>query len=127
VFANWSPGVAAPLATLDAAGEQLWADVVANWSDDVRHEAFVKHSSVSGTLGAAGRRYRERLDASPDDQVAARMQERILGLATVGFTVTRSQAPTSAPVTRHTWFWVVLGVCAAGGMIGGLLFGRSSR
>lgn len=120
VFAKWSPeeasGVVAPL---DERAEALWADALASWNDEGRHDAFLKHCSAAGLLAAAGRRYRARLDERPGDQVTVRMQERVLHLATVAFTVQRSRPPE--PITRKSWFWLVLATCGALGIAAAFL------
>jgi len=122
VFDKWTPELAATVVKLDDAGAALWAALQDAWQDEAKHEAFAKHCSAAGVLGAAGRCYRERLDQAPSDAIAVKMQERILSLATVGFTVTR--APPPRLVTREPWFWAVLGVCAIMAAIAGFVLGR---
>jgi hypothetical protein len=123
VFALWRPEAAPSTASLDTQGEALWDEVVASWQDSKRHEAFVKHCAANGLLAPAGRRYRGRLDVAPDDEIARRMQERIVGMVTVQLGVAR--ATPAAPVTRSRWFWVVLLLFAVAGLVAGLLYGRS--
>jgi hypothetical protein len=121
VFALWSGDGAGEAAALDAEGQRLWAAAEAAWQDDGAHDAFVKHCSQHGLLGPAGRAYRGRLDREPGDAVAARMQKRIVAMATAVLQPSRG-APT--PVTRTRWFaWVVL-VSLALGVLGGLLWKR---
>jgi hypothetical protein len=122
-FALWNPapGDPLPVLRLDERGDTLWAEVLADWSDPARHDAFLKHCSVAGLLGVAGRRYRQRLDEQPADPVAGRMQARVLEMATAAFVRT----PTAAvPVTRNTWFWLVLVACGVVGMVGAMLLRR---
>jgi hypothetical protein len=95
--------------------------VVGDWTAVDRHDAFVKHCSAAGLLALAGRRYRERLATDPMDPVAGRMQARILAMATASL-VPASAAP--APVTRSTWFWVVMVVGGVGGMTLAMLLRR---
>jgi hypothetical protein len=118
VFALWSPDQAADVVRLDEQGEALWAAAQESWRDEDRHAAFLKHCSQSGLLAPAGRRYRERLDADPQDAVAARMQQKILSMATASF-VHPSKA--AAPVTRTTWFWALLVACGIVGLLAAFL------
>lgn len=124
VFALWSPQTAQPLAALDGRAEALWGEARQAWEEASRHEAFIKHCSAAGLLGAAGRRYREHLDRTPGDAIATRMQERILAMATVGFTV-RSRAPQ--PVTRTRWFWAVVLLFGVTGVLAGVILPRLVR
>ena len=121
VFALWSAEKAADAVALDAEGARLWSLAIARWSEDAAHDAFVKHCSQQGLLGAAGRAYRARLDGDASDAVAARMQKRIIAMATAVLQPTRS-API--PVTRSRMFaWIVVAGLAAG-VLGGLLWHR---
>jgi hypothetical protein len=113
-FALWTAEQDAAVSRLDDRAEALWSAAVASWQAPDTHDAFLKHCSLAGTLPAAGRRYRERLDEHPDDAVAARMQERILAMATA--TLLRPTAlPT--PVTRTGWFWMVMLLFGLGGVV----------
>lgn len=121
VFALWTPAMAADVAVLGEAGEALWAEAKAAWQDDEKHDAFLKHCSAGGLLAVAGRRYRERLDETPGDAVATRMQERVLSMATL--TYARPSTPP-VPVTRTKWFWIVLGGVGVAGALAALALGR---
>jgi hypothetical protein len=131
VFANWTPGskldhpaVADATTPLDADGLRLWDALVGNWADDAGHDAFLKHCATAGCLAAAGRQYRKRLDAYPQDEVAGRMQARIVGM------VAATLAPTRAaglPVSRSRWFWWVVMVCGVGGAAAGMFLHRLGR
>jgi hypothetical protein len=118
-FSLWSAEQASGVARLDERGEALWAAAVASWSTPERHDELLRHCSVTGLLAAAGRRYRERLDQDAGDAVAARMQERVLAMATASFV----RPAAAVPVTRHNWFWVLMAVCGLVGL-GGALFLR---
>jgi hypothetical protein len=122
VFALWSPELAAEAVALDPEGERLWAAAEARWEEDAAHDAFVKHCSQRGLLGVAGRAYRGRLDRDAGDAVAARMQKRIIAMATAVLQPTRTAA--SAPVTRSRLFtWIVFFGLAVG-VVAGLLWHR---
>ena len=122
VFALWKVESSPPLVPLDSRGDQMWKEVQGNWSDSARHEEFLKHCLQTGTLAAAGRLYRERLDENPKDAVAAHMQAQILSKATLTLSLNKSQ-PREA-VTRSRWFWVVVLAAMALGIAGGLFWRR---
>jgi hypothetical protein len=126
VFARWKPPapVGAADGFLDTKGEKLWGELDEHWSDEARHQAFLKHCAAAGCLAAAGRRYRQRLDDHPEDGVAGRMQARIVAM--VAATLTPTAAPP-APVNRQRWLLVLAGVAALGGAVGGLLYRRFRR
>jgi hypothetical protein len=119
VFARWDAATGQAVTPLDEAGEALWTAVQGGWSESDRHDAFLKHCAQASLLPAAGRRYRERLDQQPSDPLAAQMQVRILAMATATF-VRPSAVPP--PVTRSTWFWVLILVCGLVGTGAALLF-----
>jgi hypothetical protein len=130
VFANWTPGskldhpaVDRP-APLDAEGLRLWDGLVGHWDNEAGHDAFLKHCATAGSLAAAGRQYRKRLDAYPQDEVAARMQARIVGM--VAATPTPAQ-PAGMPVSRSRWFWWVVMACGMGGAVAGMFIHRLGR
>jgi hypothetical protein len=109
--------------TLDERGEALWAEILRDFPDEARHEAFAKHCAAKGLLGAAGRRYRERLDRDPGDPVAGRMRDRIVGMATAALAGLTRPVP-AAPVTRSRLFWVVIVLFLIAGGMAGMLFAR---
>jgi len=54
------------------------------------------------------------LDKTPDDDMAIKMQERIVAMATLSFA--RPTAPPK-PVTRTQWFWMILVIGVIAGVI----------
>lgn len=122
VFALWKEESSNPLVPLDSRGNQLWQEVQDRWNASALHEEFLTHCLQTGTLAAAGRRYRERLDENPKDAVAAQMQAQILAKATLTLSISKSQ-PREA-VTRSRWFWAVILTAMALGIAGGLFWRR---
>ncbi|MDX2021438.1 MAG: hypothetical protein SF187_14445 [Deltaproteobacteria bacterium] len=122
VFALWKPEEAPQVVALDEAAEALWAKAVADWNNTDAHDAFLKHCSVLGMLSAAGRRYRERLDERPTDEVAQQMQKRVLAMATALLGAPPQKPP--APFTRSGGFWMVLLCALFVGIIAALTFRR---
>lgn len=119
VFARWSKSEPAVDVSLDAEGEALWAALPETWQDEAKHDQFVKHCAQLGRLSAAGMCYREYLDAHPGDPVAAKMQSRIVGMATAALLPMRA---TPAATSRGRWFLWVVAVGAVGGVLAGLFF-----
>jgi hypothetical protein len=119
-FALWQAETAPPAVNLDAQGEELWQKIQGNWSDSALHEDFLKHCLQSGTLAAAGRLYRQRLDDDPKNALAAHMQGQVLAKAALGLSINKSQP--REPVTRNRWFWVIVLTAMALGIAGGLLW-----
>ncbi|HEX7499353.1 MAG TPA: hypothetical protein VF524_03520, partial [Polyangia bacterium] len=111
-----------PVVPLDGHGSELWQEIQGHWSDSARHEEFLKYCLQTGTLPAAGRMYRERLDENPKDAVAAQMQAQILAKATLTLNINKSQ-PREV-MTRTRWFWAVILVAMALGIAGGLFWRR---
>jgi len=110
------------MAPLDNRSGELWQAVQVHWSDSARHEEFLKHCLQTGTLAAAGRLYRDRLDENPQDAVAAQMQAQILAKATLTLDINKSQ-PREV-MTRSRWFWAVVLLSMALGIAGGLFWRR---
>jgi hypothetical protein len=122
VFALWKQESSPAVAPLDSRGNELWQEIQGCWSDSSRHEEFLKHCLQTGTLAAAGRLYRERLDENPEDAVAAQMQAQILAKATLTLSINKSQ-PREV-LTRSRWFWTIVLVAMALGIVGGLFWRR---
>ncbi len=108
------------MVALDAKGEELWQRMQGTWSDGSLHEEFLRHCLQSGTLAAAGRLYRQRLDDDPKDAIAAQMQSQLLAKASLALSINRTQP--REPVTRNRWFWVVVLTAMALGIAGGLFW-----
>ena len=120
VFARWTTKLHKAIdRSLDPESEQLWTALLATWPDDGKHDLFVKHCAQAGILHAAGMRYREYLDSHPGDPTAARMQSRIVGMATAALLPMRGQV---AATSRGRWFLWVIAVGAVGGILAGLFF-----
>jgi hypothetical protein len=122
VFALWSEESVPKVEPLDEHGKELWSALLAEWSAADRHEEFLKHCLQTGTLAAAGRLYRQRLDEDPKDAVAAQMQAQILTKATLTLSLNKSQ-PREV-LTRTRWFWAVVLLAMALGIAGGLFWRR---
>jgi hypothetical protein len=127
VFARWDAGAGAAAAgELDARGEALWAELQdgARWSDEAHHHDFLKHCAAAGCLAAAGRRYRLRLDAQPGDALAARMQARVVAMASAALAPMRTPPP---PANRRKLLLAMAGGAAILGAVAGLLSRRLRR
>jgi hypothetical protein len=122
VFALWRADGGAAFVQLDAAGQKLWTRAREDWNNAARHEDLLKHCLQTGTLAAAGRLYRERLDEDPKDLLAAQMQSQVLAKATLGLAIHKTQPRTA--VTRHRWFWVIVLAAMAVGIGAGLMWRR---
>jgi len=122
VFALWKEENSPGLVPLDSRGAELWQEAQGHWSDSARHEEFLKHCLQAGTLAAAGRLYRERLDENPRDAVATQMQAQVLAKAALSLSIYKSQPRVA--ITRTRWFWVVVLFAMALGIVGGLFLRR---
>jgi hypothetical protein len=118
VFARWTPELAEQVQPMDEKGARLWAELNQSWNDEALHDAFVKYCSSAGRLPAAGRLYRACLDRDPANALAAKMQTRIVGMATA--LMTPSQ-PGGAAINKKNWFWWVIIAGALGGLLASLL------
>jgi hypothetical protein len=126
VFSLWKGPAAEPTdKKLDVRGDELWRAVCEVWQDEQRHDAFVKYCSQSNLLGIAGRLYRNRIDVAPRDPMSLKMQARIVGMVTAILHPLQAQRP--APVTRHKWFWIVMGLGLAGGAAAGAVASFAGR
>ncbi len=117
-FARWTPEVAETVKPLDEKGGRLWAELNQSWNDESLHDAFVKYCSAAGVLPAAGRLYRACLDRDPGNALAAKMQTRIVGMASALMTPTQAGAGS---VSRKNWFWWIIIAGALGGLLASLL------
>ena len=106
------------LAGVDPAGEALWRRVLEEWGDTARHDAFVGHCYATTRLVAAAARYRARLAADPNDEVARTMSARVAFLATQTL---RPSAQPRPPLSRSPVFLVVVALAAVAGAVMGLL------
>ncbi len=108
VFALWNPEAAPAAAVLDSEGEALWRKVEDEWADPARHDVFVKHCLQHNLLSAAGRLYRARLDKSPGDEIATKMQAEIVAKASLTMAMAQQNRVPSEPFTRSKWFWTIV-------------------
>lgn len=84
----------------DAALEALWERVEARFDDEAVHQAFLSACEEKRNLAFAAVRYRSVKDAEPGERAdqAARILDKIAGLAIAQLESTR----TSAPNTKRT-------------------------
>jgi hypothetical protein len=99
-------------AVADAAA---WAEVLAGWSDEARHRAYLARFHDLDGLATAGRRYRDFLAARPGDPIAARFRDEVLRRA-----VAHGLASLPREAPEHPRGKLAVRV-AAGVVIGGLL------
>jgi hypothetical protein len=77
--------------------EEAWAAVVAAWSDEAAHRAYLARFADLDGLAVAAGRYRAVLSERPGDPVAARFREEIVRRATV---VGLASLPRTQPAKR---------------------------
>jgi hypothetical protein len=124
-FSLWRADQAGVQNKLDARAQELWQGVQADWQDQSRHEEFTKYCLQANILPAAGRCYRDRLDAVPCDAIATKMQAEILSKATLGLVVQQQKRPAE-PLTRSKWFWVIVVTSMALAILGAFIWGPTA-
>jgi hypothetical protein len=110
--------------------EAAWAEVARRWDDPAAHRELLASCADLEALAELGRRYREVLEARPDDPVARGMKGEILKRATaIGLAQlprTRPPAPRSGVVPRRLLLGGVLVLASAlSWMLGRLLLGTT--
>lgn len=123
VFERWGSDQALQAAALDDEAQALYRELKTRWTEEPLHEAFLKHCSARGCLGAAGQKYRDRLDRDPSDAIALKMQARIVGMAAAVLVPIKSQG-APIPISRGRWFWWVIAFGAVGGAVAGIFLRR---
>ncbi len=80
--------------------DEAWAEVLAGWDDDGRHRAYLAGCADLEALARAGARYREVLEARPDDGVARRWRDEVIRRATVAGLAALPRAAPALAVPR---------------------------
>lgn len=101
--------------------EDLWAKVLADWSENATHAAFIEYCRSTKQLGQAAARYREEVrrgDAYRDDPTRAESAQKrinaITGLVMLELEATRNESEAerlkfASKVVR----WLAVAVLAA--------------
>jgi hypothetical protein len=116
-----APVAATAIPPLDATALAFYAACEAAWDDDAPHDKFVKYCSAAGLLASAARQYRLRLDRDPEDAKAAKMQQRIVTMASLSLA---THQPPPRPLTRSRGFVLLVGLAALAGLLAAILYGR---
>jgi hypothetical protein len=78
--------------------EQAWARVLASWSDEAAHQAYLACCRDMDGYAVAGGRYRAVLAERPEDAMALRMRDEVVRKATVfGLALLPRARRTEAP------------------------------
>jgi hypothetical protein len=109
----------AAIPPLDPTATALFAACEATWQDDRLHDKFVKYCSAAGLLAAAALQYRRYLDQHPGDALAAKMQQRIVTMASLLLTTRNRPAE---PMTRSRWFMILIALSAIGGAVAAIFY-----
>ncbi len=126
-------GVPAPLpegavapAAAEVAGPQAtfwvqWNRVALDWGNVKAHEQFVSYCAGMRSLPFAGTRYREHLEANPQDPMAKKGRDRVLTQAMVLATAEKENQPKSlvlsAPNKNTIYAITVVMVAGLGWMV----------
>ncbi len=103
----------------DAGEAQAWAEVARAWDDEERHLAYLARFRDLEGLAVAGGRYREVLEARPQDAVALRWRDEVVKRATAaGLASVPRELPAFGRVPR----WVrSLAIAVGAAFVVGLL------
>ena len=85
----------------------MWARVLEGWAIQSVHETFVQFALGQSNLPFASQQYRRILDANPADEIAQKMRDKIIQLATMTSVPQKRDPPTRR---RFTLPFVVLAV-----------------
>ncbi len=61
---------------------KAWSSVIEDYTNQALHEAFIKLSLAQNNLPFASQQYRQILESSPSEDVASKMRDKIINLAT---------------------------------------------
>lgn len=105
--------------TREAVLWKAWDKALAQWDDSKAHDAFIATCQGADALPFAGTRYRERLQADPNNAAAQRGRDRVLGAAMVLAQAQRPAKEPRGPAPSLRWVRVALTLAAF--LVAGLL------
>jgi hypothetical protein len=112
VYVNFRPEDTAPSEELS----QAMRAAMECWDDPSRHERILALARTRGELPAAGRFYRLRIVAAPQDPVALRGRDEVLKIASAGPALVRSAAPDEKRTSRWQYLLVAMLLMASVGL-----------
>jgi hypothetical protein len=65
--------------------KSLWTRVMEDYTNETLHETFIKLALGQKNLPFASQQYRQLLDVNPNEEIALKMREKIINLATVAY------------------------------------------
>jgi hypothetical protein len=105
-----------PSADLTAA----WIGIRNNYADLKNHETFIQLCLNKENLAFASQQYRAVLDANPSDDIANKMQNRIIELATFSYITAKATGEEEKP--RYAGFTKFITVVAGLLIVSGVFF-----
>jgi hypothetical protein len=82
--------------------DQSWSDIILDYSNINKHEDFVNMAITEKNLPFASQQYRKMLELNPMDEVAIKMRDKIIQVATLTFTLPqRGQVKQSSKLFRN--------------------------
>jgi len=113
-FANSQPGDYRPPETV----LEAWRALTARWGTEDEHARFLQVAGAADALAAAGRLYRIRLAADPEDALARAGVEATVKMASAPVAVAGlRRAPELAPASRRKMKLAVLALVFLGPMV----------
>ncbi len=96
-----------------------WDHVVANWTDEARHDALFRLVAAHGEYGWVAARYREQARERPADAIATKQMERIRRAieATLLVSATARDKPAATPYKNLVALLAVLVIVLVVGMV----------
>ncbi len=97
---------------------EAWARVLAAWTDEAVHRAYLARFTDLDGYAVAGGRYRAVLAERPEDALALRMREEIVRKATVFGLASLPRVRRREPPRWARWLVVVVALLAVVGAAG---------
>jgi len=106
-----------PQARIDLQLLNQWEQLLENYNDEKQHEVFIQRALATKNLAFASQQYRKMLEVSPEDEVARKMQDRIVQLASIQFmSMKREDVPAEKSTLRY--LFLILSVLS---LVGGIV------
>jgi hypothetical protein len=96
------------ISTIELAG--AWDTIRDNYENLSRHEEFIQQCMAKENLAFASAQYRAVLDGNPSDDIANKMQNRIIELATFSYITAKSTGDSDKP--RYAGFTKLITILA---------------